>query len=227
MPGTGKNKRDWIFWIALVLVSGGGASGARAEPWAPSDVGRFIAGGLTGFVIHETAHAAVAESLGLKPRLEFRRKPVPFVVVDYDWVAVRDPSGKIVGYIDGDGYVVDYWRQKRFAIASAGFNSQNLASEWILSVYPHLREESRPFLKGMLTFDILTSVGYALVGRKDHDGDVRGMSEALNVNDWTIAGIVALPAALDLYRYYHPESVWIPWMDRGAKAYLLGLSFRF
>jgi hypothetical protein len=216
-----------ILWIVLVLVLGWGAAEARAESWEVSDYAWFVAGGLSGFVIHETAHAAVAESLGLRPRLEVRHKPVPFVIVKYDLVSVKEPSGEIAYYTDRDGNLVSHGAQKRFVIASAGINSQNIASEWILTQYPRLQNESRPYLKGMLAFDILTSMGYVLVGRKDPDGDIRGMSESLKVNDAIIGGLVLLPAAMDLYRYYHPDSVWVPWIDRGAKGYLLGLSFRF
>jgi hypothetical protein len=219
--------RDRILWFGLVLVLGWSAAEARAEPWEVSDYAWFAAGGLSGFVIHESAHAAVAESLGLRPRLEIRHKPVPFVIVKYGLIPVKDSSGEVAYYTDRDGNLVSHGAQKRFVIASAGINSQTITSEWILTRHPRLAEESRPFLKGMLAFDILTSAGYALVGRKDPDGDLRGMSEALKVNDLIVGGMVLLPAVLDLYRYYHPDSAWAPWVDRGAKGYLLGLSFRW
>lgn len=79
----------------------------------------------------------------------------------------------------------------------------------------------------MLTFDILTSIGYALVGRKDPDGDLHGMSDALGAPDEVIGALIFLPAAVDLHRFYYPDSAWAPWMSRGAKAYFLGLSFRW
>ncbi|MBI3812543.1 MAG: hypothetical protein HY283_10130 [Nitrospirae bacterium] len=214
-------------WIMLVLVLEWGIASARAETWEASDYAWFAAGGLSGFVIHESAHAAVAESLGLRPRLEIRHKPVPFAIIKYDLIPVKDSSGEITYYTDRDGNPISNGGQKRFVIASAGINSQNIVSEWILTQYPRLADESRPYLKGILAFDILTSMGYALVGRKDPDGDLRGMSEALKVNDLIIGGIVLLPAAMDLYRYYHPDSVWAPWLDRGAKGYLLGFSIRW
>jgi len=220
-------KQCWILSVAVLLVSFGGIGSARAENWRASDYGWFVAGGLSGFVIHESAHAAVAESFGLRPRLEIRHRPVPFVIVKYDFISVKDESGEIQYYTDRDGTPIAQGGQKRFVIASSGINTQNIASEWILSSHPHIRDETRPYLNGMLAFDILTSAGYALVGRKDPDGDLRGMSEALKVNDWIIGGIVLLPPALDLYRYYRPDSSWIPWIDRGAKGYLLGLSFRW
>ncbi len=226
MFGVGK-RRKRVLWIALVLVLVGGAAEARAEPWGASDYAWFVAGGLSGFVIHDAAHAVVAESLGLRPRLEIRHRPIPFIIVKYNFIAVEDASGEVAYYSDRDGNPIPNGAQKNFVIASAGINSQNIASEWILSAHPNLREESRPYLKGMLAFDLLTSFGYVLVGRKDPDGDIRGMSEALKVNDGIIGGIVLLPAVLDLYRYYHPDSAWAPWVDRGAKGYLLGLSFRF
>lgn len=221
------NKRYRIGSIAVLLILFLGVGSARGETREISEYARFTAGALTAFVIHETAHAVVAVSFGLRPSFEIRHKPVPFVVVTYDWVPVKSPSGDVAYYIDRDGNPVSNWGQKQFVIASAGINSQNIASEWILTAHPRIHDESRPFLKGMLAFNILTSVGYALVGRKDPDGDLRGMSEALKVNDVVIGGIVLLPAVLDLFRYYHPDLHWIPWIDRGTKGYLLGLSFRW
>lgn len=203
-----------------------GQGSAAAEDWEASDYGWFVAGGASAFVLHESAHAVVAKSFGFDVRLESRRKPIPFIVVRYDLIATRDESGQIQ-YTDGKGQPVSDGAEKHYATAAAGINSQNITSEIILTLDPNIREEPRPFLKGVLAFDILTSVGYALVGRKDPDGDLRGMSEALGVDDKWIGALVFLPAALDTYRYFYPESRWAPWASRGAKAYLLGLSFRW
>lgn len=216
-----RNKRLLILFAWLFFAS---FSTAHGEEWEASDYGWFVAGGLTGFVVHESAHMLVAESFDLHPYVTTRSKPVPFIVIRYDLFAVREPSGTI-RYVDRDGRPISSGAEKKFATASAGINSQNLTSELILSIDPNLREERRPFLKGMLAFDIVTSIGYAVLGRLDPDGDLRGMSESRGVNNLFIAALVFTPAALDLYRYYNPESVWAPWVSRGAKAYLLGLSF--
>lgn len=210
----------------LFLLSFGQQTAATAEEWDSSDYGWFLAGGAAGFILHESAHALVSESFGFDARLESRREPIPFVVVRYDLVAVKSESGRIQ-YTDEEGRPVSEGAQKQYTIASAGINSQNISSEIILTLRPNLREERRPFLKGMLAFDVLTSVGYALVGRKDPDGDLRGMSEALGVDDKLVAAIIFLPAGLDAYRYYYPKSRWAPWASRAAKGYLLGLSLRW
>ncbi|MDC4226330.1 MAG: hypothetical protein MPW15_19275 [Candidatus Manganitrophus sp.] len=149
----------------------------------------FCAGGAAGFILHEGAHALVAESLGFDARLESRGKPIPFIVVRYDLVSTKDENGQI-RYTDEAGRPVSDGAQKQYAIASAGINSQNITSEIILTLHPNLREERRPFLKGVLAFDIVVSAGYALIGRKDPDGDLRGMSEALGVNDKWMATLV-------------------------------------
>lgn len=199
---------------------------AYGDEWEASDYGWFAAGGLTGFVIHESAHMLVAESFDLHPHVTTRSKPVPFIVIRYDLFAVREPSGTI-RYVDREGHPISSGAEKKFATASAGINSQNLTSELILSLHPNLREERRPFLKGVLAFDLITSIGYAVVGRRDPDGDLRGMAESRGATDLFIAALVFTPAAIDLYRYYNPESAWAPWVSRGTKAYLLGLSFRW
>ncbi len=221
-------KTDRIIWLVLIfsLSPFGQEKAAIAEEWNPSDYGWFLAGGAAGFILHEGAHALVAESLGFDARLESRGKPIPFVVVRYDLVSTRDESGQI-RYTDEAGRPVSNGAQKQYSIASAGINSQNITSELILTLHPDLREERRPFLKGVLAFNIFTSLGYALVGRKDPDGDLRGMSEALGVSDKWMGTLVFLPAAFDTYRYFHPESRWAPWVSRGSKAYLLGLAFRW
>jgi hypothetical protein len=208
--------------LSIALLAGA----AFGETWNAGEVAWFVAGGATGFVLHEGAHAVAAGAFGVHPRLETRGEPVPFLIVRYDLIRVRDASGEVI-YLDEEGNPIPHGAQKHFVIASAGINMQNITSEWILTAHPNLREERRPFLKGMLTFNVVTSIGYALVGRKDRDGDIRGMSEALWVRDELIGALIFLPAALDLYRYYRPDAAWAPWASRGAKAYLLGLSFRF
>lgn len=82
-------------------------------------------------------------------------------------------------------------------------------------------------LKDVLAFDMIVSVGYAFIGRKDPDGDLRGMSEALGVSDKWLGTLVFLPAAVDTYRYFYPDSRWAPWVSRGSKGYLLGLALRW
>lgn len=228
MDAQGETRLDRIIRLVLIfllLLSAEGKT-AAAEEWNPSDYGWFLAGGAAGFILHEGAHALVAESLGFDARLESRGKPIPFVVVRYDLVSTRDENGQI-RYTDEAGRPVSDGAQKQYAIASAGINSQNITSEIILTLHPNLREERRPFLKGVLAFDIVVSAGYALIGRKDPDGDLRGMSEALDVSDKWMATLVLLPAAVDTYRYFYPESRWAPWVSRGSKAYLLGLAFRW
>jgi hypothetical protein len=222
-----EGSRKWGSFLVGLAFSFSFLSGvAGGETRRSGDIAWFVAGGAAGFVLHESAHALVAEAYGFSPRLESRSKPIPFLIVRYDLTGVRQSSGELA-YIDRDGNPIPNGAQKHFVIASAGIDMQNIASEWILTTHPHIREERRPFLKGMLTFNILTSIGYALVGRKDRDGDVRGMSEALGVRDEVIGVMLFVPAALDLYRYYYPGSVWAPWAARGAKGYFLGLSFRW
>lgn len=216
----------WAILLLLVFFFVGLKGGLFAEEWTPSDIGWFLTGGLTAFVVHEGAHMLVAESLGFDSRIESRGSPIPFLVVRYDLDLVKDASGQ-VQYLDKNGQPVEEGGQKRFVISSAGINAQNLTSEAILSFYPNIRSERRPFLKGMLAFHIATSIGYALIGRKDRDGDLHGMSEGLGVSDRIVGAIVFLPAAVDTYRYFYPDSRWAPWVARGSKGYLLGLSFRW
>ena len=219
----GSNFAAGLVLLGLVFS---GAGRAGAEEWAGADLGWFVAGGVSGFALHEAAHAATAVAFGVRPRLGVRRRPIPFLVVRYNFDVVQDRTGHI-RYLDRNGNPLRHGAEKQFAIVSAGIDSQEITSELILSLDPNVRVEPHPYLKGVLAFDLLTAAGYALFGRNDPNSDVRGMAEALDVNDRVIGALVLLPAAVDAYRYYFPESVWAPWTSRSAKGYLFGLSLRW
>jgi len=96
-------------------------------------------------------------------------------------------------------------RRQEFVISSAGFWMQYVDSEWILTARPDLRHEHQPFLKGMLAFDLAASTVYSIAALGQF-----GPLERVGV-------IVLAPAALDGYRYLHPESRWAKWASRSAK----------
>lgn len=133
--------------LIVVLLLLRPKTSATAEEWKGSDYGWLLTGAATGFILHEGAHALMAESLGFDARLESRGKPIPFVVVRYDLVLKKDVNGHI-RYTDKEGNPISNGAQKQYAIASAGINSQNITSEIILTLHPDLREERRPFFEG-------------------------------------------------------------------------------
>ena len=57
---------------------------------------------------------------------------------------------------------------KEFTISSAGFWVQHAGSEYLLSRRPNLRGEHAPVAKGLLAFNVLTSVMYAGAAFVEH-----------------------------------------------------------
>jgi hypothetical protein len=117
-----------------------------------------------------------------------------------------------------------------YLITSAGFNVQHLVSELLLSFDPELRYHRSLFKKGLLFFNLSLSTGYVLSAWfqvKPPVGDIQGMADASQLNPNWIALMVLIPAGLDLYRFFVPNSKWAPWVSRAAKVTFLGVSFVF
>ena len=68
---------------------------------------------------------------------------------------------------------------REFVISSAGFWAQHAVSEYLLTRQPALRDEHAPVLKGILAFNVLTSVAYsgaAFARTGPNERDTRGMA---------------------------------------------------
>jgi hypothetical protein len=115
-----------------------------------------------------------------------------------------------------------------FIVASAGFWTQALTTEAFLPRATSLRQAHAPFVKGMLAFDILTSIGYAAVafaGTGPSERDTRGMAVGLGVPEPVVGVIVLAPAALEAYRYFSPRSRWAKWATWAVGAGWVALVF--
>jgi hypothetical protein len=109
---------------------------------------------------------------------------------------------------------------KEFIISSAGFWVQHVGSDIVLSRHPQLREEHAPVLKGLLAFNIVTSVVYsgaAFVRHGPAERDTRGMALSADVDEPWVGVTVLAPAVLDAARYYRPNSRVLRWTSRAAK----------
>jgi hypothetical protein len=109
---------------------------------------------------------------------------------------------------------------KEFIISSAGFWAQHVGSDVVLSRHPGLRQEHAPLLKGLLTFNIVTSVIYSGAAFSRHgpaERDTRGMAVSADVDEPWIGMTVLAPAVLDAARYYRPNSRALRWGSRAAK----------
>jgi hypothetical protein len=164
-----------------------------------SDVARFFAGAALGLGMHESGHLILVEAFGADPGVrKISAGFIPFFAITHE------PVGPA----------------REFAISSAGFWLQHAGSEVLLSRRPHLRREHAPVAKGLLAFNVLTSVMYAgaaFARRGPLERDTRGMALSADVGEPWIGVSVLAPALLDGARYYRPQSRVLKWTSRAAK----------
>ena len=111
--------------------------------------------------------------------------------------------------------------RREFTISSAGFWVQEATDEWLLARRPSLRDEHAWGVKGLLAFNVLNSVGYALVAfarAGPAERDTRGMADSLGIDERVIGAVILTPAVLDAYRYFNRGSRWAAWTSRVTKA---------
>jgi hypothetical protein len=175
-----------------------------------SDWAWFALGAAAGFVGHELGHVAADVMAGKSiDFVETKLGPLPFFAIQ--------PCCNLT-------------RAEQYAVASAGFLVQDVASELIFWIAPRVRSQRHAFLKGVLVLHMGLSLGYAvtaLAGIGPPQSDVNTMARGLDVPPWQVGLMLAVPAVVDLYRYLVPGSVWAPWVSVQAKLLTLGLVFTF
>ena len=163
------------------------------------DVARFFAGAALGLGFHESAHLIADEAFGANPGVrKVSAGFIPFFAITHEPVT---PT-------------------KEFVISSAGFWAQHIGSEIILSRHPQIREEHAPVLKGLLAFNLVTSVIYSGAAFTRHgpaERDTRGIALSADVDEPWVGVTVLAPAVLDAARYYRPNSRVLRWASRAAK----------
>jgi hypothetical protein len=161
--------------------------------------GKFLGGAAVALVAHESGHMLLDTVFGAGVDLKrVNAGPFPFFAITHHSVSpVRE-----------------------FAISSAGFWVQHATDELILTRRPDLREERAPFIKGILAFNVLTSVGYSVAAfaqRGPYERDTRGMAVAAGVHESWVGVTILAPAVLDAARYYHGDVAWLKWASRATK----------
>ena len=179
----------------------------KEEPRAET-VGKFLGGAVLGLALHEAGHLTLDLMAGTTPGIgAVSYAGIPFFAITHHTVTPR----------------------KEFLISSAGFWSQHLSSELLLTRRPHLREAHAPVAKGLLTFNVLTSVMYAgaAIGRTGPlERDTRGIAVSARIAEPWVAPVILAPAVFDALRYYRPESKIARWGSRASKVGALLLAFR-
>ena len=176
--------------------------------WVRSTVW-FVGGGLVGLAAHEGGHLVFNIAFDADPgvkRVEFHG--IPFFAISH-----RE----------------DLSPRRELTISSAGFWVQHAGSEWILTRRPHLRTERAPMLKGIVAFNVLSSVAYAgaaFARTGPDERDTRGIAAAARIDEPWVGALVLAPAVLDAWRYFHPEAAWAKWVSRGVKVGMMLLVIR-
>ena len=183
-------------WIAVAAVVCSTAAPVSAQTTA---VVQFFAGAALGLGLHESGHLILDEAFGAHPGVrKVSAGFIPFFAITHEPVSPL----------------------KEFTISSAGFWVQHAGSEVLLSRRPDLRQEHAPVAKGLLAFNVLTSViyaGAAFVRHGPAERDTRGMAVSADIPEPWIGVTILGPAVLDGARYYRPGSRTLRWASRAAK----------
>jgi hypothetical protein len=192
--------------VVLVLVS---AAASAQEQSAGQKFGKVLLGGAAGLGLHETGHLianwAFEEPIDVR-KVSFRG--IPFFAL---------------------AHAPDLSPRREYVVSSAGFWTQYLYSEQILTHHPHLKDEQSPFRKGLLTFHVVTSMVYAgaAFGKTGPtERDTRGMASSRRIDERWIGMMVLAPAIFDVYRYFDPDARWAVWASRGAKMGSVALTIK-
>ncbi|MFT3700160.1 MAG: hypothetical protein QM831_43845 [Kofleriaceae bacterium] len=219
--------------IALVVATSSAANADVVDPDSFTGItsiddaataGLFLAGGAVGFLAHESGHVAMNYALGNSPEVHGITTFgfIPFVAI----APALQCSGSVC--LKRDGTPLAFGPSGKYLIVTAGYDVQHLTTELLLTLTPRLRYDDAPFRKGLFTFDILLSVGYAVsdyLGVEDSHGDSLNAEQASGINRFVFATLLIAPAILDTYRYFNPKSKWAPWVSRGTKLGMIGISF--
>lgn len=170
----------------------------------------FFGGAAIGLGVHESGHVITGHFFSANPRIEpLHYGFIPFFKVEHDPVT----------------------RKREFVISSAGMWMQYIDSEWILTARPRLRDEHAPLLKGILAFDVATSLVYSVAAFGEigpPERDTRGIAVSLGrtgAPEPAIGALILAPAVFDSWRYLDPSAKWPKWASRGAKISLVLLTF--
>lgn len=181
----------------VLAVSTGFPSPISAQTFA--EAAKLIGGAAVGLALHESSHVVADYAAGVPPGLKkVTFGPIPFFAITHEAVT---PT-------------------REFVISSAGFWAQHAVSEYVLVTHPRLRHEQAPFLKGVLAFNIVTSVAYsgaAFARTGPNERDTRGMALSASVGEPVIGALILAPAVLDGMRYLGTDNRWIVWGSRAAK----------
>ena len=196
-----KGKAAWCVVLLLVLPGPALAqqTTGQARTTRVKEAAQVLAGAALGLGLHESGHLVLDVAFGASPGVDkVSAGFIPFFAITHEPVS---PA-------------------REFAISSAGFWVQHATSELLLSRRPDLRHEHAPVAKGLLAFNVLTSVMYAGAAasrRGPSARDTRGIAVSAGIPEPWVGASMLAPAVLDAARYYRPRSRWLTWTSRASK----------
>jgi hypothetical protein len=203
------------------------------EPGTWSDIhgwrsfGWWAAGAATGFFAHEAGHVFANLVQGNVPKFQpiWGLGFVPFFAIEPRIYCHKGHCEK------HDGSAFHGGVAGSATITTAGFDVQHITDEILLTRRPNLRtRQVAPYRKGLLAFNVLLSVGYAITSSthiENPQGDVSSTTRVLGYPRAVLAAELMVVAGLDTYRYFWPESRWAPWVSRASKVAFFGANFLF
>jgi hypothetical protein len=166
----------------------------------------WLTGAFAGFLGHESGHVIANYALNTDLYLKsVHYGPIPFFTIQ---------PGRPLS------------NREHYITASAGFNAQHIINELLLTKHPNLREEDKPFLKGIVNFNFWLTMGYAataFAGTGPDERDTKGMADSLGWNERWVGAMILVPTVLDTYRYKHPDAKWAKIASRISKIAIIGL----
>ncbi|MHB9133387.1 MAG: hypothetical protein ACYDBB_20155 [Armatimonadota bacterium] len=193
-----------IIFCSLALLCG---LPAFSQAWRPADVkakpGRFFLGVVTGIAAHEAGHVLVAKVKDIPVRLH------GFSIV-YPGAVMTDSD--------------------HLQVASAGYQAQWIVSEIVLRKYEAQETKGKmdPFQAGIVVSHIAISAAYLTVLKNNEEGDLVGISQATDISTNKLAVLLAIPAALDLWRLTGKDvPKWVPNIAAGYKGAAVAAIWRF
>ena len=188
-----------VFSVAMVVLVSSVVLPSTTSGQTLKAAAKLIGGAAVGLGLHESAHVVADVASGVAPGLKkVTFGPLPFFAITHDAVS---PA-------------------REFVISSAGFWMQHAANEYLFATHPRLLDEHAPVLKGILAFNILSSVAYsgaAFARTGPDERDTRGMALSARVDEPVIGAVILVPAILDTARYFGKDSRWIVWGSRAVK----------
>ena len=185
--------------VAMVVLASSLALPSTTSGQTLEAAAKLIGGAAVGLGLHESAHVVADVASGVAPGLKkVTFGPIPFFAITHEAVS---PG-------------------REFVISSAGFWTQHAVNEYLFATHPNLRDEHAPVLKGILAFNILTSVAYSVTAfarTGPNERDTRGMAVSAGVDEPVIGAVILVPAILDTARYFGKNNRWIVWGSRAAK----------